>query len=148
MSESVLQRNKNNSRQNVLIQHLGDQYCCVTSMYNIIAFYATAKQALILLLIWLDLGFISSGQMRPSGGSFFLFLIMACQSDSKLHIAGRRIRQRRYRGKSSNISLEFTEFLVNRLLHVERYECTSINTLKGAQKCRWIMKHIFTQITR
>lgn len=65
------ERNKNNSRQkNVLIQHLGDQYCYVTSMCNIIAFYATAKQVLILLLIWLDLGFISSVQMRPTVGFF------------------------------------------------------------------------------
>lgn len=65
------ERNKNNSRhKSVFIQHLGDQYCYVTSMCDIIAFYATAKQALILLLIWLDLGFISSVQMRPSVGFF------------------------------------------------------------------------------
>lgn len=38
---------------------------------------------------------------------FPFFLIMACQSDSKLHIGGRQIRQRMYRGKSSNISSEF-----------------------------------------
>lgn len=41
----------------VFIRHLGDQYCYVTSMCNIIAFYAAAKQVLILLLVWLDLGF-------------------------------------------------------------------------------------------
>lgn len=68
--------------KSVLIQHLGDQYGCITSMYIIIAFYATAKQALILLLIWQDLGFIGSGQMRPS---VRFFLIMACQSDSEHH---------------------------------------------------------------
>jgi len=54
----------------VFIQHLGEQYCYVTCMCNIIAFYATAKQVLILLLRWLDLGFISSAQMRPSVGNF------------------------------------------------------------------------------
>lgn len=57
--------------KSALIQRLRDQYGCITSMYIIIAFYATAKQALILLLIWRDLGFISSGQMRPSVGFFF-----------------------------------------------------------------------------
>lgn len=56
--------------KSVLVQHLGDQYCYVTSMCNIIAFYATSKQVLILLMIWLDLGFISSVQMRPSVGFF------------------------------------------------------------------------------
>lgn len=56
--------------KSVFVQHLGDQYSCVTSMFNNIAFYATAKQAQILLLIWLDLGFISSVQMRPSVGFF------------------------------------------------------------------------------
>lgn len=56
--------------KSVFIQHLGDQYFYVTSMCYIIAFYAIAKQVLILLLIWLDLVFISSVQMRPSVGFF------------------------------------------------------------------------------
>lgn len=30
--------------KSAFIQHLGDQYCYVTSMCTIIAFYATAKQ--------------------------------------------------------------------------------------------------------
>lgn len=99
----------------MFIQHLGDQYCYVTSMCTIISFYATAKQVLILLLIWLDLG--SSVQCRC--GQVLDFLITACQSDSEHHIAGRLITQKRCRDKYSNISLEFTNIPRNKLPHTQ-----------------------------
>lgn len=74
-------------------------------MCNIIAFLCHCQTS---ANIAFDMAEPYFHQFSADAAKCWIFLIKACQSDSEHHIAGRLISQERCKGKSSNISLEFT----------------------------------------
>lgn len=107
------ERNKNDLRPKCSIRGLRGTIELRRVKCNIIAFYANAKQVLILFLIWLKHTFISAAHMRPSVG---FSLIKACQSGGggEHHIAARLISHGRPRRQIQRL-----------LLRVPKVHCAS-----------------------
>lgn len=141
------ERNKNNSRQKcvhsapggpISLRHFHMQHYCILHHCQ-----TSANIAVDVARPWFH-------QFRADAAECWNFLITACQSDSEQHIAGRLITRERCRGKSSNISLEFTNIPTNKLPHATTHMHTHTPTHFCGHNCTHnyrLIKHTFTQMT-